>query len=370
MSTMGRETFRSVFKVLCVVSVSFMVAYWLYKFKIEDRDIGLVDYVLLDENREAKLPVVSLCFTNPFINAKISHKVSEINATEYLKYLKGETFDERFRTIDYGNVTMNLEKYFLYGQVKLLNETDFRNDSTKFVQKEIFSGIERYADQFTKCFAVEMHSNDDVRPVNVIRLFYDMGKMLADLGARSRIPLAYDIHYPGKYLDRVNHPKQGWISNKKVYHPKQGWIGNGFHVIIYDMEVLKRRNSQNRKCLDDQGRYDDLAMERQIETVGCRAPYQRPHKEYPICNSQKKIQKALYKYMVAAKLYPTPCERISKIHFDRQYQHYESFGNNTWIYYLSYPNGIKIISQSKEIDGHSLIGNIGGYIGLFLGKID
>ena len=29
---------------------------------------------------------------------------------------------------------------------------------------------------------------------------------------------------------------------------------------------------------------------------------------------------------------------------------------------------VKVISQSKEVDGHSLVGNIGGYIGLFLGK--
>ena len=34
----------------------------------------------------------------------------------------------------------------------------------------------------------------------------------------------------------------------------------------------------------------------------------------------------------------------------------------------TFPKEIKIIAQSKEIDGHALIGNIGGYIGLFLGN--
>ena len=29
---------------------------------------------------------------------------------------------------------------------------------------------------------------------------------------------------------------------------------------------------------------------------------------------------------------------------------------------------MKIIQQSKEVDIHSLIGNIGGYVGLFLGN--
>ena len=35
---------------------------------------------------------------------------------------------------------------------------------------------------------------------------------------------------------------------------------------------------------------------------------------------------------------------------------------------IFYPVKGKVITQLKEVDAHSLIGNIGGYIGLFLGK--
>ena len=360
MNSIGRETFRSVFKALCVVSVSFMIAYWAYKFKIEDRDIGVVDFVMLDENRDAKLPLVSQCFKNPFLNNKIRRNISEINASKYLQYLKGEIFDEKFHQIDYENVSMKLEDYFLYGQVKLLNETNFRNYSSKFVHKEIFNGIDHYDGFFTKCFVGELHDTVDIRHVKAIKLYYNMSQMRTDLAAQTAISFTFNLHYPGKYLDEVKVAKNGWIA------PKQ----NGFHVIIYDMELLRRRNSHNRKCLDDRGRYDEMVLERHVEKAGCRAPYQRPHKEYPICKSQKMIRNAIYKYMVASKIYPKPCERISKIDYNYQYRHYESFGNKTWIYYLSFPNGIKIISQSKEIDGHALMGNIGGYIGLFLGNIN
>ena len=41
-----------------------------------------------------------------------------------------------------------------------------------------------------------------------------------------------------------------------------------------------------------------------------------------------------------------------------------------FLYAINYPEEIKIITQSKEVDGNSLIGNIGGYIGLFLGRHD
>ena len=35
---------------------------------------------------------------------------------------------------------------------------------------------------------------------------------------------------------------------------------------------------------------------------------------------------------------------------------------------INYPEEVKTITQSQDVDVHSLIGNIGGYLGLFLGK--
>ena len=35
---------------------------------------------------------------------------------------------------------------------------------------------------------------------------------------------------------------------------------------------------------------------------------------------------------------------------------------------IVFPDKMRVISQSKEVDVHTLIGNIGGYLGLFLGK--
>ena len=37
--------------------------------------------------------------------------------------------------------------------------------------------------------------------------------------------------------------------------------------------------------------------------------------------------------------------------------------------YVSYPDKWKIVTQSQLVDIHALIGNVGGYIGLFLGEM-
>ena len=58
----NKRNVKLFFKFGCIAIVTFMIGYWLYKFDIEDRDIGVVDFVSIEEveiyNRN--LPVASL----------------------------------------------------------------------------------------------------------------------------------------------------------------------------------------------------------------------------------------------------------------------------------------------------------------------
>ena len=55
--------------------------------------------------------------------------------------------------------------------------------------------------------------------------------------------------------------------------------------------------------------------------------------------------------------------------FDMYKNPVTKFGLSMMMFGVQYPEEIKIITQSKEVDVHALIGNIGGYIGLFLGNL-
>ena len=65
--------FRYLFKALCIVCVICMVGYWFYKFNVEDRDIGTVDYTSFKDSSRISYPVASLCFESldPFSREKI-----------------------------------------------------------------------------------------------------------------------------------------------------------------------------------------------------------------------------------------------------------------------------------------------------------
>ena len=99
MEFINRITFRLSFAMLCFITVGSMVLYWFYKYRVEDRDIGVVDYHSLKDVRDIKYPLVSMCFVNPFIEQKLNNTNTSINLTQYRQYLKGDIFQRRFENI-------------------------------------------------------------------------------------------------------------------------------------------------------------------------------------------------------------------------------------------------------------------------------
>ena len=66
--------------------------------------------------------------------------------------------------------------------------------------------------------------------------------------------------------------------------------------------------------------------------------------------------------------YPKDCKRMSEIRRSASKPSNSKNFPTLWRIGMSFPDEVKVITQSKEIDIHTLIGNIGGYFGLFLGK--
>ena len=97
-------------------------------------------------------------------------------------------------------------------------------------------------------------------------------------------------------------------------------------------------------------------------------PYLKPIKRFPVCNKQEDLKRSAYSYERIRKKYlPMACERISRLYFAEGIPSDYMDPNATWRFSIVYPKYARIITQSKEVDIHALIGNIGGYVGLFLG---
>ena len=138
-------------------------------------------------------------------------------------------------------------------------------------------------------------------------------------------------------------------------------------MIIEEVEMINGRNSRNRKCTpyNDIVSFDEMVKEKHIRSNGCTAPYFQPVAGVPRCNTKDKIKRSVYDYdTVRAQDYLPCCKRISRM----TVKHTGAMTHDG-IFHLGfrYPQHAKLISQTKDVDIHALIGNIGGYVGLFLG---
>ena len=97
---MERNSCKFYFRFVCIIVVIFMIGYWLYKYEVEDRDIGVVDYISLVDATDVDFPRLTLCIKTPFVAKKLNETLHGRTSKLYIKYLKGEYSDDSFDTCD------------------------------------------------------------------------------------------------------------------------------------------------------------------------------------------------------------------------------------------------------------------------------
>ena len=103
-----------------------MVSVWVKNF-IQDEDLCLVEYKSFRDAANINLPETTLCFPEPFVKEKLNGLGT--NATEYIKYLSGDSFNEKLARINLSNVTFNFEN--LYSGSQALYKNGSVNDNAK-----------------------------------------------------------------------------------------------------------------------------------------------------------------------------------------------------------------------------------------------
>ena len=350
MSLRKMDACRIFVKLCCFIGLISMVAYWVHKFLIVDRDIGVVDYEL--HETDIDLPTLSICIRNPFLDKKIRSVDSQLNEDSYLRYLQGNIDEVKFQDIEYENVSLDLNEYLLALGITYRNRSTIFKEGPKKRIDVIYNGMNYY---FVKCFShqLDKHERREVYEViyvfNKTRLFND----LSDSVPKKERILLY-VYYPNHFLMKVT--------------PDELYRSSSTFVSIKDIEFIKARNTRRRGCMEQERTYDALVLKKHIEKIGCTAPYHGSYNSFPRCRNKTEMKNYLYDLDKAKKdYYPPACNRISKMIISYYAQSSE---DHQLFYAVGYLNEwMKIIHQSKEVDIHSLIGNIGGYVGLFLGKI-
>ena len=81
-----------------------MILYWIAVF-LKNEDISRIEIQMIENLEDIDPPELIMCFLHPFIENRFKHHSFNLNATNYLEYLKGEVPDNGiYSNINFENV--------------------------------------------------------------------------------------------------------------------------------------------------------------------------------------------------------------------------------------------------------------------------
>ena len=373
---MESQKFAFYFRFACVLLTGALFMYCSWKY-IQNHSTSLVEFQNYHEHDKDIYPSLTLCFVAfpnsvSFYDKYKLYKYYNIdNVTEYISFLKGDAWNDNMMKVNYDKVTIDLEEYIQ--QIDLRNSSgDPYHSPTLFTWQNNASSNTKFPFYIsfrqpqTKCFSIDFSK---------VRMPEISGNTISYLDVKFRPKnmsnvdmMSYYIHYPNQFIRAppldIEYGKMPGILN-----------GNEKMIWINSIDVIRRRNTIRTPCNPEWDRDDEFMARQVIKDVGCKPVHWVVDGSYHVCNSTSNMKRAIiYKMDVVelsvVKKILQPCDEVQAISSTSQ-----SYEMNNSVWESKGPGFLLLfkISRYKEIlhirafNVESLVGNVGGYVGLFLG---
>ena len=366
------DKIKFVFHGACYLATLSLFIFGIYKFS-KNEDLCETSFKSFNADHHSSYPSISLCFANPF-NEEILEEHG-LNKSTYISYLIGKYFDEKMLKIDYNKATYQLKAFIKDAQATLIapHFDDFLHVELNTLSETTFTTF----NSIYKCITVDMPSHKNSQ------MFYATLAMDSSMFT----DIARD------YLLIFNYPKQmlrPWVAFKWKWPNRSNYSNNILESLftIRSIEMLHRRNKASEAC-NYYPNYDDSFRNDMMEKIGCQPPYWTYNKSLKLCNNKENLRlfaSDIYLEGVMESKRPKyiakPCVDLQRLayNYDENDISFEHLKQTTFTGLNVFQNdsvvltqvdltnqNFKEIRQVRAFGIESLIGNIGGYIGLFLG---
>ena len=352
-------------------------------------------------------PTLTICFSGRGIFRHKYLKEKFGTGTNYEHFLKGKVWDDKLIQVEYEEVSLRAElifaslylmafnetgkvKLFSYKRPKMLDIVDRTNaEKEKFLRNNNNASILGFPFHLSfvsgneKCYSLDINVETfpELKSYNLglistkIRDYYGgldyFGKdKIIDRPIRVSVFFTYPNQllrsFPMIALDEIQKREE----RKRITIMTQG------------VEVIQRRPSSVRSCKENWQSDDKEIVNSLVNTVGCRPEYWLRNSSIKTCQSQDSflglrlpsINTVDAKFMSR---YAPPCREIQTVtstntvkeltDADFKKPTKDDKKTHTLIEVQFKTNGYKEIRSVRAFNEESLIGNLGGYIGLFLG---
>ena len=353
------------FKAICSITAGFMVGFWIFRYN-ENEDVSAIEYISYETQTDLAYPVLSVCTFMPFIYQNLLWNSStHVSANEYNRYIHGRmSFREEYKGVNFDNVTLNLLEHVQKVVIKTRNDTAVKKQDCNNVQNCPYIKFKINYDgtkggQAIRCVGFEV-DQESLSAIDFLTVIFkpNLIDILNNVGKGRFGPTVLVFNYPGQIMKSMRTSQQIW---KNPYEPSRLLL-----IKVRSMEVLRRRSKNNEPCLADWAHYDDMVIKTHESKLTCSPPYRKSGK--PSCTTRRELEDSVYEMEDMRRNYKQePCKEMSSIVVKAD-KFTSSFNNESLQLMFKHPLKAKVIKQIKSVDLHALIGNIGGYIGLFLGK--
>ena len=341
------------FKISCFITVLCMISLWVSRF-MKDEDLCIVEYKSFGNAEDIELPEASLCVQDPFVEHKLN--VLGITTATYRELLAGKGFNESLTNINYTDVIFDIGRFYRGTDLWYRNGTYGNVVGGAVTVTTRFSGF--WYGQFMMCYGFDVNHSE-------------MEEVKYAVHYLIRAPVLQDFISLRGVIVMIHGPKQIMLSPnaRDVSFDINGTYGGNIAIDIKKVEVFKRRNKPKDPCVMQWRNWNELAISKHIVDIGCVPPYLEKHQNMTICSTPSELMRWYNSIDITKNQQDyLPCQQMPGISYDilpRDKVYKEELIQIA----VGYPEQVKIISQSRAVNIESLIGNIGGYIGLFLGML-
>ena len=351
----------SIISGCCSIATLGTVVWCCYEFS-RNIDFCEISYKRFNEDNESTYPDLTMCLKNKFDEEKLRASGNGINGSLYDKFLMGQYWDDQIKNVNFDDVSMKLEDYLLSAKVK----GSFWGEYTKI------ANITKHPLTKNICYTFHLSELSDLVDAEITV----KNSIFANGMRPPYVEFFVKFHYPNQIFRAFTSTSYRWADRNATRYGKYYQM----RFVINSMEVFQRREKYSMPCYDEKLNYDRRVLDDTVGNVGCYPPYYNASHISTPCDSKEKLlqtRKILWEEFTKLKNKWPPCAEIQKLTLGYHEEDLNASeeddvneaGDNGWFKVIVTNKALhfKEIKQTRAYTVQSLVGNVGGYLGLFLG---
>ena len=358
--------------MICILSTIILIGYGIYQYHL-DQDAARINFRNYHEDKKSIYPATTVCFEDPLDEDKFHNRSLK---RHYEHYLAGRGDANMVDGINYDDVSKAFHDHLLNVYIVLSNYTTLTYNLTNTTAKErmddktspriYVSGRSSYY----KCWTFKIPFMSDTI---ILKYGIQFRNTIFPKLMRPKLEgFNVSISYPGQYLtSRLK--KTHWDVRSDHRNKTRKII---MHFNVQNIVVLQLRNKRKKPCNAKWHNNDNYILGEITKKIKCKPLHWKIKTDLPTCTSRSQMKRAHEIFDRSSEEDFTPsCRRLEKILYSytdiTEDKSTLQQGNNTDVVYeilVEFEGRTYMeVEHVREISFHSMAGNAGGYLGLFLG---